>query len=243
MTIKKTIKARNFTFIIYPESIPDDWIDKLESLGVSIAISPLHNMDEKESKLEDLTLDEQAIVLAGGKVFKKAHYHVLYIAKSPVTVESVRNKIKRNLGKEALSHIEIVDNVANIYKYLTHESADAIRKNKYRYDKEDIVLLNDFDIDRYIYLDESQKRELKNKLLRIIRLNHLVNVSHMFDFLESNEEYSEMNENDINDVVTANPGGFRLYFDANYQAGYRQPIINSSKKASIDLEGFIDDYE
>ncbi|MDV6381162.1 Rep family protein, partial [Pediococcus pentosaceus] len=32
-------KARYFTFLLYPESIPQDWQTKLETLGVPIAIS------------------------------------------------------------------------------------------------------------------------------------------------------------------------------------------------------------
>lgn len=43
-------KARYFTFLLYPESIPEDWEEKLELLGVPIAISPLHDMDEKRIK-------------------------------------------------------------------------------------------------------------------------------------------------------------------------------------------------
>ena len=38
-------KARYFTFLLYPESIPNDWIDNLELIGVPIAISPLHDKD------------------------------------------------------------------------------------------------------------------------------------------------------------------------------------------------------
>ena len=35
MAIKNT-KARNFGFLLYPDSIPNDWKEKLESLGVSM---------------------------------------------------------------------------------------------------------------------------------------------------------------------------------------------------------------
>lgn len=221
MTIKKT-KARNFTFIIYPESIPDDWQECLEKLGVPMAISPLHDSDETERKFEDMTKEDQMVIRNGGKIYKKAHYHVLYIARNPVTIESVRNKIKRVLGNQSLSHIEIVDNVESVFLYLTHESSDAVKKKKHKYDKADLKLINDFDIDRYIVLDESQKRELKNELLHIIRKNHLVNVIHLLDFIEMNgSEYGITNMNDVNDVVTSNASGFRLFFDANYQNGYR----------------------
>jgi hypothetical protein len=124
-----------------------------------MAISPLHDKDKTERK--NLTEDEQKRVDEGEKIYKKAHYHVLYIAKNPVTIESVRNKIKRALGNKALSHVEIVDGIESVYKYLTHESKDAIEKKKYKYDSENIIHLNDFDIERYIFLDESQKTKFK----------------------------------------------------------------------------------
>lgn len=61
-------KARYFTFLLYPESIPNDWIYKLELIGVPIAVSPLHDKD-----LSDVE----------GQKYKKAHYHVIYVSKKP----------------------------------------------------------------------------------------------------------------------------------------------------------------
>ncbi|MFM2577232.1 replication protein [Staphylococcus warneri] len=217
---KKITKARNFTFIIYPESIPEDWSACLEKLDVPMAISPLHDKDETERK--NLTEDEQKRVEKGEKVYKKAHYHVLFIAKNPVTTESVRNKIKRALGNKSISHIEIVDGIESVYKYLTHESKDAIRKNKHKYDSKDIVHLNDFDIERYVFLDESQKRSLKNNLLNIVKTKHIVNVIDLMSFLDMyGEEYGIDNMNYVQDVITSNASAFRLWFEGNYQCGYR----------------------
>lgn len=221
MTTKNT-KARNFAFIIYPESIPEDWEECLEKLGVPMAVSPLHNLDETERKFEDLSEEEQKIIRSGGKVYKKAHYHVLYIARNPVTVESVRKKIKRALGNQSVSHIEIVDSVEYYFQYLTHESKDAIKKNKQRYDKNDLLFINDFDIDRYVTLDESQKKELKSLLLDIVKDNHLVNVIDLLGFLSVHAgEYGIESMADVNDVVSTNPSAFRLWFEGNYQCGYR----------------------
>lgn len=228
---KQITKARNFTFIIYPDSIPEDWELCLEKLDVPMAISPLHDEDETERKFEELTEDEKQIVNNGGKIYKKAHYHVLYIARNPVTTESVRKKIKRALGNKSLSHIEIVDGVESVYKYLTHESKDAIKKNKHKYDSQDIIHLNDFDIDRYIFLDESQKRSLKNDLLSIVKKEHIVNVIDLMSFLDMyGEEYGIENMNYVQDVITSNASAFRLWFEGNYQCGYRarySTIINS----------------
>lgn len=217
---KQITKARNFTFIIYPESIPEDWQSLLEKIDIPMAISPLHDKDETERK--DLTEDEQKIIEDGGKVYKKPHYHVLYVAKNAVTLESVRNKIKRALGNKALSHVEIVDGIESVYKYLTHESKDAIKKNKHKYDSQDIIHLNDFDIERYVFLDESQKRSLKNDLLSIVKNEHIVNVIDLMSFLDIyGEEYGIDNMNYVQDVITSNASAFRLWFEGNYQCGYR----------------------
>jgi len=217
---KQITNARNFTFIIYPESIPEDWQSLFEKIDIPMAISPLHDKDETERK--DLTEDEQKIIEDGGKVYKKPHYHVLYVAKNAVTLESVRNKIKRALGNKALSHVEIVDGIESVYKYLTHESKDAIKKNKHKYDSQDIIHLNDFDIERYIFLDESQKRSLKNDLLSIVKNEHIVNVIDLMSFLDIyGEEYGIDNMNYVQDVITSNASAFRLWFEGNYQCGYR----------------------
>lgn len=226
MTNDKTkVKARNFAFILYPESLQTDWQDCLIKLGIPMAISPLHDKDKSNIK---------------GQFYKKPHYHVLYIARNPVTPESVRLKIKRALGSQSISHVEIVDSVEYYFKYLTHESADAIKKNKHKYNKDDIAYINNFDIDRYVVLDESQKRELKNLLLDLIRKNHLVNVVHLLEFIDAHgEKYGITNTNDVNEVVTSNAGGFRLWFDANYQDGYRRPRkINPDTGEIIENAGY-----
>lgn len=222
MGTNKTTKVRNFTFIIYPESIPENWEECLEKLGIPMAISPLHDLDEKESKFEDLTPEEQNLVQSGVKIYKKAHYHVLYVARNPVTVESVRKKIKRVLGNQSISHIEIVDNIENIYQYLTHESSDAIKKNKHKYDKKDLKYLNDFDIDRYITLDENQKRELRESLFEIITEFKIVNIIELRIFLgQRGLEFGIEGMKYVDEIIAGSSGIFRLYFDANYQCGYR----------------------
>ena len=85
MVVKNT-KARYFSFIIYPESIPADWQLCLEKLGLSMAVSPLHDCDEKKDKA---IWDNNNDLIVNGKHYKKPHYHVLYIAKSPVTIKSL----------------------------------------------------------------------------------------------------------------------------------------------------------
>lgn len=198
-------KARHFGFLLYPESIPENWQEQLESLGVSMAVSPLHDKD----KNSDGTL-------------KKPHYHVIYIARNPVTIESVRKKIKRKLGNSSVAHIEIIDHIKGSYEYLTHESKDAKAKNKHVYDKKDILHINDFDIDRYVTLDESQKKELRNQLLDLVNHCGIVNMKELAAFLDwRGQDYGITNQRDVVDVIASNSNLFRMMFDANYQNGFR----------------------
>lgn len=201
-------KARYFTFLLYPESIPDDWELKLELLGLPIAISPLHDKDE--SSIE-------------GQQYKKAHYHVIYVANNPVTADSVRKRIQRTLGKQSVAKVQVVaQSVENVYLYLTHESKDAIAKNKHVYDKKDIKLLNNFDVDRYLTLDESEKKELRQTLFEIIADYKIVNVIELNAFIKKyGSQYGIDGMRYVNEVISGASGIFRLYFDANYQNGHR----------------------
>lgn len=202
-------KARYFTFLLYPESIPNDWELKLETLGVPIAVSPLHDRDK--SNVE-------------GQKYKKSHYHVIYIAKNPVTADSVRKKIKLLLGEKSLAMVQVVLNVENTYLYLTHESKDAIAKKKHVYDKADIKLINNFDIDRYVTLDVEEKAELFNVVVSLIRAYTLQNIFDLYDFIDENGETYGLTINLVNEVISRKTGFMKLLFDGAYQRSRRGEI-------------------
>lgn len=197
-------KARYFTFLLYPESIPSDWSQRLELMGVPIAISPLHDKDK--SNVE-------------GQTYKKAHYHVVYVAKNPVTTDSVRKRIQRVLGARSVSKVQIVvQSMENMYLYLTHESKDAIAKNKHKYSKRDITLLNNFDIDRYVTLDVEDKDDMLNDVCDLIDDHNLANMRELRRFVKLHGvEYGLPSMKIINSVLRAHTGLIRLYFDAVYQ--------------------------
>lgn len=197
-------KSRYFTFLLYPESIPEDWEMKLESIGVPIAISPIHDKD-----LSDME----------GQKYKKAHYHVIYVAKNPVTADSVRKRMQRALGSRSVSMVQIViQSMENIYLYLTHESNDAIAKKKHVYDKKDIKLLNNFDIDRYITLDVEDKDDMLNDVCDLIDEHGLANIRELRRFVRNNgTKHNLPSMKIINSVLRSHTGLIRLYFDAVYQ--------------------------
>lgn len=199
-------KARYFTFLLYPESVPEDWLTKLETLDTPMAISPLHDKDASPM---------------GG--YKKPHWHVIYVAKNPVTADSVRLRIKRLLGEKSVAQVQIVERgIESMYLYLTHESSDAIKKNKHVYPKAEIQLIGNFDIDRYIVLDEADKKRLRKLVCDIIRVQHIVNVVDLEGYIALHgKEYDEVLPRALNEVLMSSTSLFRLYFDANYQLGFR----------------------
>lgn len=221
--MSKKAKSRYFTFLLYPESVPEDWELKLESLGMPIAISPLHDKDRKEG-------NEQGL--------KKAHYHVIYVTPNPVTAHSVRMRIKRLLGDQSVAMVQIVaTSMENMYLYLTHESKDAIAKNKYVYDKADIKHLNNFDIDRYIVLDEAEKKEIERVILNIIYDNRLENVFDFMDFYHVHkDEYNLPDESNMFSILKSNTGMLKMFFDGAYQRNQKQRNIENLKSQKNDFE-------
>lgn len=197
-------KARYFTFLLYPESVPADWKRQLELIGVPIAISPLHDKDKST---------------VAGQEYKKAHYHVIYVAKNPVTADSVRKRIQRALGVKSVAKVQIVvQSMDNMYLYLTHESKDAVEKKKHKYSKHDIALLNNFDIDRYVTLDVEDKDDMLNDVCDLIDDHNLANMRELRRFLKAHgSEYGMPSIKVVNSVLRAHTGLIRLYFDAVYQ--------------------------
>ena len=206
-------KARNFTFLLYPdgEGLPSDWVERLEKIGVPIAISPLHDKDKDKKN--------------GG--YKKRHYHGIYIANNPVTAESVRNKLRAVLSSEnveckAVARVQIIyEAVENVYLYLTHESKDAIKKNKHRYDKADIKYISNFDIERYITIDVETKNQVLKTLLQIIRAYSIPNVLDLHDFIDENGASYGIDMNLFLTTIESKSSILRLYFDGAYQRSKR----------------------
>lgn len=245
-------KNRNFAFILYPESLPKDWLVQLETLGVPMAISPLHDKDKMEKKNND-TIRKQAERQAEKDIkaqifftdeakkqeydrlkkyyldeitkqqqnlpeFKKAHYHVLYVNHNPVTADSVVRKLRRKLGNDAVSHVEIVDNIENYHLYLTHESADAKAHNKHVYNSKDIKYLNGFDISRYITIDKEQKQELFVALVELVYEKNIMNMNQLLTIIK--EHGTDIGIESVRELISITDGNgwlLKMVLDGNYQ--------------------------
>ena len=162
----ENVKKRNWTFVLYPESAPADWIERLKISGLMTAISPLHDKDVNPT----------------GEP-KKAHYHVLLVYSGPTTYNAVA-KFTASLNATIPQALE---SVRGMYRYFSHKD----NPEKYQYNETDIATLNGFNIADLIELTKSEVNEIKAKILKMIRDINIIEYSDLIDILLDNELLSE----------------------------------------------------
>lgn len=145
---KKDVKKRNWWFVLYPESAPPDWRDRLRATGLPIAISPLHDKDVYDD-------GEQA-----GQP-KKPHHHVILAYPGPTTYSVVCKLVQGELGQPIPQPLEAI---RGGYRYLSH----ADNPDKYQYDAKDIETLNGFNILDYVDMTAAEAVAMNKELVSLI---------------------------------------------------------------------------
>lgn len=152
-------KKRNWAFVLYPDSAPEDWIDRLKQYGVPAAISPLHD--------SDLTKEGEP---------KKPHYHILLAYKHPTTYNNVEEFVK-SLAQNTCKPIQ---SLFGQFKYLAHENDP----DKAQYKPEDIQLLNGFRPPR----EKMESDDVVLGLFAFIRDNQITDYAYLIDVLSQANE-------------------------------------------------------
>ena len=158
----KNVKKRNWAFVLYPESAPNNWLDLLQQTGLQFCVSPLHD--------KDLNADD---------TLKKAHYHIILIYDGPTTYNNVR-QLTEILGQPIPQPLE---QVRGYYRYLTHKD----NPEKYQYDEKDILSFNGFSIKDFIELTSSEVMQIKKSIQQFIRDNEILEYSLLMDVLLDND--------------------------------------------------------
>ena len=162
----KNVKKRNWAFVLYPESAPNNWREFLQKTGLQCAISPLHD--------KDINPDGEP---------KKAHYHIILIYSGPTSFNVVRS-LCESLNQPIPQPLE---QVRGYYRYLTHKD----NPEKAQYSEGDIQTLNGFDISDYIELTRSEVISIKKHLQQIIREADIIEYSDLIDLLSDSEMSAE----------------------------------------------------
>lgn len=160
--LQRSVKKRNWAFVLYPESAPENWLELLMLSGVQCAISPLHDKD----------LDPTGEP-------KKAHYHIILIYGNTTTYSNVKN-LTDSLNQPIPQPLE---QVRGYYRYFTHKD----NPEKYQYSDNDIKTINGFNISDFIELTKSEVIQLKKQLQTLIRNLNLYEYSDFMDYLQDND--------------------------------------------------------
>lgn len=188
----KNIKKRNWAFVLYEDSAPEDWREKLQLSGLCCAISPYHD--------KDINPDGSP---------KKPHYHIILSYGNTTTYSSVL-AFTKNFNATIPQPLE---SVRGYYRYLTHKD----NPEKYQYNENDIILLNEFDISEILNSSE---------VFHILKL-----IEEMIDTLNFTE-YADLMKylrvNELNDYY--NVACSHTLFLNTIISSYRNKAIASAKK-------------
>lgn len=145
MTTKKYEyeKGRDWTFIVYPESAPENWRTVLDETHLRWIESPLHDKD----------------VNADGEV-KKSHYHILLIFDGPVTAKQV-TKITEQLNTPIPKK---VGSARGLVRYMAHLD----NPEKYQYGIDEIIGHNGADVAEYFKMTATNKLTVMKDMINYI---------------------------------------------------------------------------
>ena len=146
MEKKKDTRARHWSFIVYPESAPENWIELLKSQMFTFAVSPLHDKDLCESPNSD-----------GVREPKKSHYHVFMCfegKKSYEQVKTITDSLQATIPQAVVS-------AKGLIRYFVHKDDP----NKYQYDIKDIFVYGDIDIITPFQTSSSRYEAIREMLI------------------------------------------------------------------------------
>lgn len=157
------MKGRNWAFVMYPESMPENWFEILEETGLPYAISPLHDKDVNPT----------------GEA-KKPHYHVICQYANTTTAKNVRENVCSKVNGTIPIKLE---SIKGMYRYHLHLD----NPEKYQYDDRDRIFINGFDVSNVNALTQTEIQKIKKEIVTIIIDNNILEYSDLLSLLLEND--------------------------------------------------------
>jgi len=160
------MKGRNWAFVMYPDSMPEDWFEKLEQTGLPFAISPLHNKDLNPTGEE-----------------KKPHYHVICQYVNTTTAKNVRENVCNLVNGTIPIKLE---SIKGMYRYHLHLD----NPEKYQYDDRDRIFINGFDVSEVNSLTKTEVDKYCFELQQIVEDNDIMEYFELMELLSHSDLYN-----------------------------------------------------
>ena len=138
-------KTRGYALVIYPESLPTDYIERINNLHMQCLLSPLHDKDTNPN----------------GEP-KKPHYHLMLLFDGPQTEKRAKEVFQEVTGAE-VPYVEQLNSIPGMARYLCHLD----NPEKYQYSKAEV---QEFGGARYLELIEkvADNMEILSRIFDII---------------------------------------------------------------------------
>ena len=165
MTQKKEQRSNKWTFLLYKESAPEDYLAILDEIHVPYVLSPWHDKDVNKSTGE----------------FKKAHKHGALFFESLKSYTQVSDLLTEKLNTPA--HVEVVMSPKGMYDYFIH----AENPEKTLYNIEDIESGCGFELDKFL---AENNPDLLKQIYEIMRDSELKEFADFTDLIV--EKYPDL---------------------------------------------------
>lgn len=165
MKNKTPSRTRNWTFVVYPESAPENWRDILNEYHIEWVESPIHDKD----------------LNATGEP-KKAHIHILLLFQGVKTYEQILTLI------EPLNCT--IPQVCQSTKALVRYFAHLDNPGKYQYNPFEIIAHGGVDLQDLLKPSASERANVLKEIFTYIADNDVTEFSDLIDYcIKNNEEW------------------------------------------------------
>lgn len=156
-------RSRNWTFILYPDSCPDNWRDLLNDMHIEWIESPLHDKDYNPD----------------GSL-KKPHYHIILLYPG--------NKSYEQISCITDSLMATIPQICHDVKGLTRYMAHLDNPEKYQYNVADIIGHGGVDISEILKPSSAQRKAIIKEISLWIRENNIVEYEDVYYYAMENRD-------------------------------------------------------
>lgn len=184
-----------WSFIVYPESAPAGWWERLVATGLELARSPLHDKDKWTHDSPEMVDAETGEIIPKGARYKandrkKAHWHGIAKSDKRMSFQDANSLIQ---GITHGPYIQKCRSLKNAYEYFEHLN----HPDKYQgYDKNEIVLANNFHLEPNKY----EAGVMQCEIINTIHDNGMTEVWQLTEHYRDQPEYIA--------IIAAKPGIF-----------------------------------
>ncbi len=154
--------TRNWTFMVYPESAPEEWRNIIDGYHIEWVHSPLHSKDLNATQEE-----------------KKEHWHIVIhfdTDKSYAQVKEISDKCNSPRPERVYS-------MRAMARYLCHLD----NPEKHQYPTSEIQSFGGFDIENLLRPGASERNAIITQMIRYIKSAEIIELDDLVEYADAND--------------------------------------------------------